>query len=158
MTNEDAPNKHREALGPTEEEDEAGGGGGGQHGGMVEGIHHHRVRATDYTHAGAGETNRSHEHYGYVESKGTPGADDYRGPERDYPALRPRRDEEIVKEIKDHFVDDALLNSQDIEVRSNGGRVILTGIVDDEDVIDHVTELCRHVEGVNEVDNRLELG
>jgi osmotically-inducible protein OsmY len=135
----------------------SGGGGGGQHSGMVEGFRHPRVSETDFSHEGTGETVRTHEDYGYVESKGSPGTDTYRGPEQDYPALRPRRDQEIVAELRLHFRDDATLDSRRIEVESIDGRVVITGTVDDEASVEQVTELCRHVDGVREIDNRLQV-
>lgn len=65
-------------------------------------------------------------------------------------------DATITTKVKAKFVGNDLLKSLNIHVVTNEGVVTLTGAVPDGTDLDTIEELARSVEGVKEVQNKLE--
>ena len=64
----------------------------------------------------------------------------------------------ITAKVKAALLAAENVNGTDISVKTNAGRVTLSGIVPDQSQIDRAVATARDVDGVVEVENRLSVG
>lgn len=63
----------------------------------------------------------------------------------------------ISTKVRSALLADAQVKSFDVKVETRKGEVMLSGYVDNQAQVDHVLELARAVEGVQGVNNRMDL-